>query len=298
MRIALPLLVALIAAGLIWFAFQGENRQVADIEGGEDGAPASADGGGLLSGRGTDPGTNGSGPAYKGPKIPGLDPRTAPRGNLSVIPVDEDDNVISVDRIKVRLVADGRRWPSQPLGHRDRQTNAWVFKKVFAGPVKIICFGDTYLETIAKAKVTVREQDPVRVYVKAGGAIHWDVRYDNGAIPDKLKFELFRDGRPTIAWFEERHETRVSARLRTNTASLGHKGYVTGLKRGSYTLRATNKDGYYREGDADIEPGQIAPVKFTVRDVAGIEPPVPPEQPKPPTPPKKDPSEQERNPDR
>lgn len=298
MRIVLPLLIALIAAGLIWFAFQSESQAPPDIDAAEDGQPEAGTGGGLLTGQGDGPDAAGSAPGYKGPKLPGLDPRTAPRGSLTVLPVDEDDNVIPIDRVKVTVVADGRRWPSQPVGFRNPETNAWEFKKLFVGPVKIICWGDTYLETITKAKVTVRPQDTIRAVVKSGGGIHWDVRYDNGAIPEKVKLELFRAGRPAIAWFEERHELGMSSRLRTHTADLGYRGYITGLKRGSYTLRATNQDGYYREADVEIVPGQVVPVELKVRDVAGIEPPKQPEQPKSPTPPPRDPSEQERNPGR
>lgn len=295
MRLALPLMAVLIGAAALWFVFQSEERPSSDLGVSDDGAPDTAGSGGLLTGRGPDPAADGPSKGRR-PTPTMMDLRNAPRGDLTVIPVDADDNEIPIDRVKVRIASGGRQWPSQPLALRNRTTNAWEFQRIIAGPVRIICSGDTLRDTVTEARVTVRAQDPIRVRVALGGGIHWSVRHDNGALPQKLTLEVFRAGRPITGWFEERHATRMSARLRTNKAVLGHEGYVTGLQAGSYTFRATNTEDYYREVDVDVVLGEVADVKLTVRDTQDAKPAPPPAPVGEPRP-TRDPSRVERNPD-
>lgn len=281
MRNFLPVAALLLGAAVLWFVLSGDDPSGPEDPGG--GASSSADDGpgALLVGGGPENGGDGTG--TKRPKsLPGLDPRTAPRGDLTVWPVDENGDVIPVDKVKVHLKSAGLPWPGQPLGHRNRETNAWEFRKVFTGKVRVIVTGDTFRDTVVEARVTVRPQTPLRVTVPPAGAIHFVVKHDDGTPANDLTLELQKNGRVVSAWYQERHRLRMTSRKRMREAKLGHAGYITGLDEGSYTLRATNKDGYYREQDVDVVPGQIAEVRMQMRNTADAPPKQPPPRVEPP----------------
>ena len=294
MRIALALLVALALGALGWMLLGGEkgpalDESVQDATSPPERSEVLLESGGEMA----DPAPASS--SVPRTTLTGLDPRTAPRGDLIVIPEDQDGHVVPIHEVKVKLMADGRPWPAEPLAFRDPATNEWTFRRVFAGPVKVVCHGDTIRDSVTKAQVTVKPQAPLRVRVRRAGAIHWHVRHENGATPPSVTLELFRDDRPVTAWYQERHLRRIVSRKRMRSAIVGHAGYISALKPGLYTLRATNSEGYYRDVTVNVALGEVADVKVVLRDTADVPaPPPPPTEEAPVAQP--DPSQAEFNP--
>lgn len=269
MRLRLPFLsVALLAAALYLLLREDAPRPSLD-DAVTAPAPAPRDpdtlGGAQLTG--SKPAGAAAAPAPKAPP-PSIDPRTLPRGPLSVAVFGPDDRPIPSEDVRVQVGPGkgSREWHATPLLFTEPGSNVWRSTDVLAGAVEVRVTGDHIVTKSVQAKVVPGTPTDLKVYVDRAGAIAYAVTLFSGEAPEQVTLTLL-DGqrKPVAAQFQVRTPSVLTTPRFSSTVTQGPQGVVLGIAPGRYTLRAVTADEEYDEVAVEIAAGATVEVSLSIR---------------------------------
>lgn len=272
MRRALPFLLALVLVGGALAVLLRPQPPDEPLELDPSSAPTGTAGPGEASSVGLEPRAGPPRPPPSTAERPGtpvvIDPRSLPRGTLTVEVLGPDDQRIPGDDITVR-VAPGRgseRWHATPMLGCDPTTQLWSSPEVPVGPVKVHVFGESIVATDVETVVTKEPGETLRVHVDRAGRIEYVVTTYADEPPGDVDLTLLKPNRSAQqAYYQVRTETVLTEPRRVRQIRQGPKGVIFGIPPGRYTLRVTSQAGEFEEAEVDVEAQKAQQVTLKVR---------------------------------
>ncbi len=207
-------------------------------------------------------------PEPVGPGSVLIDPRTIPRGPISVAVLGPDDAPVPAHEVSVH-VAPGRGsrdWHTTPLLHVEPGSHVWRSEDVFAGPVAVTVSGEHVVTKVVETRVIVGTPNDLVVHVDRAGAITYAVRLFSGDEPEKVTLTLLDAARkPVAAQYQVRTETVLTQPRLVTTITQGPTGVLFGVPPGRYTLRAVSPSEEYDEAAVEVTAGSSVEARLSIR---------------------------------
>lgn len=269
MRLHWPLLSAALLAAVLYLLLREDAPRPSLDDAPAVPAPAAPDpgtfGGAQLTG--SKPAGATAAPAPKA-SPPSIDPRTLPRGPLSVAVFGPDDRPIPSEEVRVQVGPGkgSREWHATPLLLTEPGSNVWHSTDVLAGAVEVRVTGDHLVTKSVQVKVAPGTPTDLKVHVDRAGAIAYAVTLFSGEAPEQVTLTLLDAQRkPVAAQFQVRTPSVLTTPRFSSTITQGPQGVVLGIAPGRYTLRAVTAEDEYDEAAVEIAAGATVEVNLSIR---------------------------------